>query len=163
RLLRQEALLDGHFEALRTLLLHRGVQQALVCFDDQEGSGLPLRRCVKRAGAADDAQAKGTQQTSTPQHTTSVMSQHISHSSVSGGCGPRRGFSRRSWRARRLYAAAPSMRSHALTLGGRVCLTLCMLASAATIMAVEQPLSDYTITSWSRRDGVEAPIWSMCQ
>src|SRR5262245_14501310 len=54
------------------------------------------------------------------------------------------------------------MKHRALVAG--VCATIAVLSSTATSVAsAAQPLSDYTITSWSRRDGIAAPIWSICQ
>src|SRR5262245_17088906 len=49
-------------------------------------------------------------------------------------------------------------------LAAGVCATVAVLCTAATSLAdTGQPLSDYTISSWARRDGIAAPIWSICQ
>jgi signal transduction histidine kinase/ligand-binding sensor domain-containing protein len=42
-------------------------------------------------------------------------------------------------------------------------LALLSLAEARPHAQTAPPLSDYTITSWSRRDGVTAPVWSIVQ
>ena len=49
-------------------------------------------------------------------------------------------------------------------LAAGVCAMLAVLSSARESFAgPAQPLSDYTITSWSRRDGISGPILSICQ
>ncbi|MEQ1897073.1 MAG: two-component regulator propeller domain-containing protein [Vicinamibacterales bacterium] len=42
--------------------------------------------------------------------------------------------------------------------------TLALISGRAEARdAAAQPLTDYTMTSWSRRDGIALPIWSICQ
>jgi ligand-binding sensor domain-containing protein len=44
---------------------------------------------------------------------------------------------------------------------GATLVVLCMVPQL--LAGAAQPLSDYTITSWTRRDGIAPPIWSIAQ
>jgi ligand-binding sensor domain-containing protein len=56
------------------------------------------------------------------------------------------------------------MRSSQQALAACLCATVAVGSLAARPLdAAPQPLRDYTITSWSRRDGISTPIWAICQ